>query len=188
MTQNKKIVLFIILPVIASCCLLCILAAVLIPDWVSNAVSTDPDRARQVAAKIADYALPVGYVEQMGADFFTVQMVALERPDGRGVMIMFMQFQSTGASRDQMEKQMQQAFQNQYQGKSASLTYIGERPVTIKGQPAILTISESAESAAPVRQATGVFSGRGGIAMVMVTGEISGWDWNMLDTFFQSIR
>jgi len=188
MSQNKKIVLFIVMPVIAICCLACIVIAVLIPRIMSNAVASDPAKSKEISGKIADYTLPRGYQEQMGVDFFTVQTVALGRADERGVGIMLMQFQSTGTSRDQMEKQMQQAFQNQYQGNNAPLTYVGERTVTIKGQPTILTISESAEDATPLRQATGVFSGKGGIAMVMVTGAISEWDWNMLDSFFQSIH
>ncbi|CAG0959305.1 hypothetical protein ANRL3_00767 [Anaerolineae bacterium] len=136
MSRNTKIILWIVLPLLASCILLCIAAIVLVPRAMQNAVSMDPAKAKEVAAQIADYTLPRGYSEQIGMDFFTMQMVALGRNDRRGGTIMLMQFKTAGMSREQMEQQMRQSFQNQYQG-GGTMKYVGERTVTIKGQPTV---------------------------------------------------
>lgn len=187
MSRNTKIILWIVLPLLASCILLCIAAVVLVPRAMQNAVSMDPAKAKEVAAQIADYDLPRGYQEQMGMDFFTMQTVMLGRADKRGSMITLMQFKMAGVSREQMEQQMRQSFQNQYQG-SGTMKYVGERTVAIKDQPTVLTISESTESRTNLRQATGVFTGKGGMVMVMIMGSPSDWDWRMLEDFLGSIR
>jgi len=188
MSQNKKIVLFVVLPVIGVCCLLCVIGAIFVPTMMLQAVSDNPAKAKAVAAQIADYTLPDGYEESMGMDMFFEQMVMISRPDKRGFMIALIQLKTTNASRDQMEQQMRQAFQNQLGNNYGGMQYVGTRSVTIKGQPATISISETNAGSEKVRQATGTFPGKGGLAMVMVSGSTSAWDWNMLDTFFQSIK
>jgi hypothetical protein len=187
MSQNKKIVLFIVVPVVAICCLLCVITAVLIPRAMSNAIADDPTKSKQIGVQIADYTLPRGYQEEMGVDMYFEQIVSLARSDKRGVTIALIQVK-TNADRQQMEQQLQQAFQNQAPGSYAGMQYVGTRTVTIKGQPTVLTISETSDGSGDLRQATGSFVGKGGVAMVMVMGDVSEWDWNMLDSFFQSIR
>ena len=187
MSQNRKIVLFIVVPVIAICCLACIVAAVLIPRAMSNAIADDPVKSKQIGAQIADYTLPRGYQEEMGVDMYFEQIVSLARSDKRGVTIGLIQVK-TNANRQQMEQQVQQVFQNQAQGNYSGMQYVGTRTVTIKGQPIVLTISEMSNSTGTMRQAAGAFSGKGGLAMIMVMGDVSEWDWNLLDSFFQSIR
>jgi hypothetical protein len=39
-----------------------------------------------------------------------------------------------------------------------------------------------------LRQISGLFQGRGGPTMLMVTGEANAWDQEMLDSFIASIR
>lgn len=187
MSQNKKIVLFVVVPIIAICCLACVVTVVMIPRTLSNAIADEPVKAKQIGAQIADYTLPRGYQEQFGVDMFFEQIVALGRGDERGVTIALIQVK-TNADRQQMEQQIRQAFQNQSQGKFAGMQAVGTRTVTIKGQPTPLTISEASDRTNTLRQATGVFAGKGGTALVMVMGDVSEWDWNLLDNFFQSIR
>ena len=187
MSQNKKIVLIVVLALVISCCLLCVLTAVLVPNLLSKTFSTDPAKAKATGAQIVDYTMPPGYQEMMGMDMFFEQIVLLGREDKRGVTIMLFQIKATNVSRDQMEQQMRQAFQGQFSSGSSKMTPVGTRTVKIKNQSVTLNISESTGST-PLRQAIGVFPGKGGLAMVMLTGTVREWDWDMLDAFFQSMR
>ena len=189
MSQNKKIILFIVVPIMVICCLLCVITAVFIPNWISKAFSDDPVNAKATAAKIADYTLPDGYEEAMGIDMFFEQIVVLSTGDESSVVIALIQVNTAGGvSSAQMEQQIRQAFQNQSESDYKGMTYVGTRKVTIKNNPTVLTISENEGKGGRLRQATGTFNGKSGFAMVMVMGPVSDWDWDMLDDFFESIR
>jgi hypothetical protein len=191
MSRNKKIVLFVVLPVLALCVLSCVALVVVVPMIGSRLFATDAGSAKRVGAQIADYTLPSGYQEVMGMDLFTTQLVAIGK-NGRDntldTMIMLMQFRASNVNRAQMEQQMQQAFSGQFQRNGSNMTSVGDRTVTIKGKPVTLTLSEGTSDGGKFRQATGVFDGKGGLAMVMIMGPTSDWDWTSLDSFFQSIR
>ncbi len=191
MSRTTKIILFIAAPLLASCCLFCVAVFILAPRLMSNAIATGPQAAQQVGTRIADYTLPRGYQELMGMDLFTTQYLIIAPSDQRtGTMIMLMQFKSlTAANYDpkQMEQQMQQALQGQY-ARTGTFQPAGQRPVTIKGETVNLAISEGIQGSARIRQATGIFTGRNGLVMLMITGDASTWDWKMIENFCGSIR
>ncbi len=191
MSRTTKIILFVVLPAVASCFLLCLALIILVPRLVSNAVASDPQAARQIGVRIADYAVPRGYQEMMGMDLFSAQWVLLGRSDKRsGTGIMLMQFNSFTAGnydQKQMEQQMQQAMQRQYD-RSGTLQSAGQHTVTIRGKPTELTLSEGTQSRARMRQATGVFAGKSGMVMLMFIGDTGTWDWKLVEDFCASIR
>ncbi len=191
MSRTKKIILFVVLPALASCFLLCIVLIVLVPRLLSNAIASDPKAARQIGARIADYTLPRGYEEMMGMDFITTQWVTLAPANRRGgTVIMLMQFNTLSAGnydQKQMEQQMRQAMQGQYQPFGTSQP-AGQRTVSIRGESVTLTVSESTVSTARTRQATGVFAGKNGMVMLTIMGDVNSWDWQMVEDFCASIR
>ncbi len=191
MSRTQKVILFIVLPVLASCLLLCIAFIVLVPRLLSNAVASNPQAAKQVGARIADYTLPPGYQEMTGMDVITTQMVMIGPSNRRsGTVIMLMQFNTFTAGnydQKQMEQQMRQAMQGQYQSFGTSQP-AGERTVIIRDQPTVLTLTESTVRAAKTRQATGVFDGKNGMVMLMIMGDADTWDWKMVEDFCASIR
>ena len=83
---------------------------------------------------------------------------------------------------------MRQSFASEFQRGTTNMHYVGTRQVTIKGQPTELSISEGGLGAGTVRQATGVFDGKGGLAMVMIIGNVDAWDWAVFDQFCESIH
>lgn len=191
MSRTKKIILFVVLPVLASCCLLCVAFIVLVPRLLSNAVASDPQAAKQIGARIADYTLPRGYQEMMGMDLFSAQWVLIAPSDQRGgTAIMLMQFATLNEGNydpKQMEQQMQQAMERQYD-QSGTFQSTGQRTVTIKGRPTDLALAERDQITKTVRQATGVFDGKNGMVMLMVIGNVDTWDWKMVEDFCASIR
>jgi hypothetical protein len=187
MSQNKKIILLIVLPLLVSCVLICVLAVFALPRAMTNVVATDSLRAKQIGAQIAEYTLPPGYREDAGADWFAMQMVMIVSKEKRGLTITLNQFKTMAVSREQMEAQNRQVYRNLYGNANMPLHYVGERTVTIKGKPTVLTILETTEGVA-TRQVSGVFQGKGGTTTIMVLGYSDNWNWQMLDDFFQSIR
>ncbi len=192
MSRNTKIVLVVASTLLISCCLLAIAAVLLLPQLFSNAITQDPQKARQIGRQIADYTLPPDYREEFGMDVFTTKMVAITRSDERGPLFMLMQFSTAGLNREQMEQQVRQSFQNQFQRGTCALTAVGTQTATIKGETVTLTISEGnctrGGNTVPVRQALGFFRGKGGTAIVMVYASKAEWDKAAIDRFFQSIQ
>lgn len=191
MSRTKKIILFVVLPALAFCFLLCIVLIVLVPRLMSNAIASNPQAAKQIGARIADYTLPRGYEELMGMDMITVQLVTLAPSNRRtGTAIMLMQFNTFTAGnydQKQMEQQMQQAMQGQFQQYGTSQP-AGQRTITIKGQPTTLILSETTAGPTRTRQATGVFTGKNGMVMLSIMGDLDTWDWKMVEDFCASIR
>ena len=195
MSRNMKILLFIVLPALATCCLLCV-AVLFGSSWfLQRTVSgvSDPQAAKQVGAKIADYTLPSGYQEAMGMDLFAYQLVMIaptSQRSGTGTVFMMMQYPTLSQGSvdpEMMNQQMRDAFDRQYQ-QSGTFAEVGERTVTIKGKPTTMTVSESTQSTSKMRQATAIFTGKGGLTMLMVMGSPNSWDWQMIENFCRSIR
>jgi hypothetical protein len=194
MSRNQKIVLFIASLALLSCCACGIVTFVVLPRIFENTIAgaTDPAKAKEVGKQIADYTLPSGYEEKFGMDIFTTKMVMIapSQEQRGGLFIMLMQVAADTASREQMEQQMRQSFQQGTQRNMQDMRVVGAETVTIKGQPVTLTISEGTadNSAVTMRQAVGAFQGKGGAALIMVMGAVSDWDKTLLDNFYKSMR
>src|SRR5437867_5484164 len=113
MSRNVKILLVIVGSLFAICCMLSIVAVAALPKLAENAFTQDTQKAKQVAAQIADFSVPPGYAEQFSMDIVTTKMVLIGRPDNRGLNFMLMQIAQGSLSREQMEAQMRQSFQQQ---------------------------------------------------------------------------
>lgn len=186
MSRNTKIILVIGGTLIVICGLLCIATILIAPRLAQNVLVQDPARAKQIGAQIADYTLPSGYGEFMGMDVLTTQMVMLSPNSQRGPFLTLMQIRTSNVSRAQMEQQMQQAMQRQFQG--GTYQQVSEEMVTIKGQQTVLTVSESQGARGTMRQATGVFPAKSGLGMIMAIGSANEWNWQVVKDFCASIR
>jgi hypothetical protein len=105
-------------------------------------------------------------------------------------MIMLMQF-PTGmdVSRQQMERQVEQALARQTGLSSADMTSVGKEETVINGEPVTLTVREGTTNRGEqIRQLTGLFDGNTGPTMLMITGDVNTWDQAMVDDFIASIR
>ncbi len=128
-------------------------------------------------------------------DLFAYQLVMIAPSNqrngvGTGTIIMMMQYPTLSQGSidpEMMNQQMRDAFDRQYQ-QSGTFTEVGEHTVTIKGKPTTMTVSESTQTTAKMRQATAIFTGKGGLTMLMVMGSPDTWDWQMIENFCRSIR
>lgn len=157
---------------------------------ISRSVVTDPTQAAAAGDNIASFEIPPGY-EQSAMRLFGFDMVFISQPgqDSRS-LIMLMQFpKNAGLTEEQMEQQMQQAMERQMNWGNLSLSKVGEEQVEIRGEPVTLTVREGSDSnGTQVRQMSGVFTGNGGPALIMIMGPIDSWDQDMVDNFIASIQ
>lgn len=189
MTRNNKILIGALLGLIVVCaCSTTVLYGVL---QVSRNVSVATDEAGSaaVATSIAEYDAPAGYHEAVAFKVMGVAMVALES-ERAGHGIMLMQFPaSSELSQGEMELQFQQAMQRQTGQSGLKLTPVSHKTVIIRGQEVTLSISEGTnQNGYPFRQVTGVFEGKGGPVLLVITGPTPTWNQAEIDAFIASIR
>ncbi len=189
MSRNTKIALVVVGALVIICLGLCGISALLLPRVTESIVSQKPGDAKRVGAEIADYTLPPGYAEVMGLNMFVYKMVALAPTQNRGdgMILMLMGTNAGGASQAEMERQMQQSFQQQFGRGGSQMQVVGQETATVRGQPITLTIAEN-DASPKLRQAVGTFTGKNGLVIVMAMGAAEHWDDNLLRAFLSSIQ
>ena len=189
MSRNTKIALIVVGALAVICLGLCGVSVLLLPRVTENIVSQKPADAKRVGAEIADYTLPPGYTEVMGMNMLVYKMVAIapEQNRGDGMIFMLMGTNAGGANQAEMERQMQQSFQQQFGRSGSQMQVVGQESVTIRGKPVTLTIAEN-DAAPKLRQAVGTFEGKNGLVIVMVMGAANDWDNNLMREFLGSIQ
>ena len=160
---------------------------------VADSTQTDPESAAKAAHKIVDsYELPAGYQERMAMNIMLYSFVMIG-PDqesiGRGEpFIMLAQFQA-GVDQDQMELQLRQSFEQQAGNRGMDMHLVEVKKATIRGEETEIAIYEGTDqSGDAVRQLITSFPGKGGTAMLMIMGDVNGWDQSAIDDFIESIR
>lgn len=189
MSRNAKIALIVVGSLVVVCLGVCAVGFILLPRITEGIVSTTPGGAGDVGAQIADYTVPPGYKQEMGMNLLVYQMVFLAPEAGadEGMLIMLMGTRTPGVSRAQMEEQMQQSFQQQFNRGASPMQVVGEENYTIRGQDTTFTITESQDSP-QVRQEIGTFDGENGLVLVMAMGAPETWDATLLRNFLESIQ
>lgn len=195
MSRNTKI----ILGIVGALLLLCVCAGIggvlalrQLGGTVASSFNEEPTEVEATARSISDFALPSGYEGQFGMSFFGIKMAALG-PEAMadGPIFLLMQFPESlgGLSQEEMEQQMRDSMEQQFQNNSMELETVGTQAATIRGQETTLTIREGRdEDGNEMRQLLGVFPGKGGQAMLMVMGEVAEWDQDMVDAFIASME
>jgi hypothetical protein len=194
MSRNVKIILGIIGGLVACCCIAAMATWVLLPRFgeqiLGDMIATD-EGVDEVARTMVDYNLPAGMQEEMA---MTIPFVGIKTAVFRGSseqsMVMLMQFPSAMAgNEDEMRRQMEESFGQQFSSEDHQFQVIGSENVTINGQPAVLTTSESVGDGATVRQVIGIFQGKDGSpAMIMAMAPVNQWQQDGIDRFLESIQ
>jgi len=193
MSRNTKIVIGIIGGILGVCCLIAIVAALVLPRMFQNFAEgiDDPAEAAEVANSIVDYDLPSGYDEQGAMNFLGFRMAFITGPSDQS-MIMLAEFPATLArDEEQMQQQMRDAFSSRTgSGQNVSLEFVSSEDVTINGADATLGTYEGTDSQGNnVRQIVGVFEAKSGSpAMLMIFGEQDNWDEGGISRFLDSLE
>jgi hypothetical protein len=196
MSRNTKIILTIVVILLLLCLCGCGLIFFIFQSlgtMLEQSMVTDPAGVANISESIADYELPAGYQEAFGMNLFGFSIVALVKGDLQGDadnLIMLMQIPAyMNMSEADMEQQLRQALERQTNTGDMQLTVVDQTTVTIRDQQVVLTISEGTDNEGEqIRQAMGLFQGKGGPTMLMIIGPTQSWDQAAIDQFLESIR
>ena len=192
MSRGLRVTLVLVAIALFLCCVAGLGLTLLSTRLVGRAFITAPQRVHLVGSQIADYTVPPGYEEMFAMNFMGIKLVAIGpvAPATDFMTIMMMQFPSgLEISREEMERQVQQALSRQIGLGSADMKAIGHQEATIRGESVELTISQgTTDSGEQLRQVTGLFQGDGGPAMLIITGQEAAWDQEAADRFIASIK
>lgn len=192
MSRNTKIVLGVLGGLVACCCVAVLAFTLLLPRFGAQFAEEFLDmdaEAGEVAGGIVDYDLPTGMQEDMAINFLGVRTAVFTSEDNQR-LIMFMQFPRALAGNEaEMQRQMEDTFREQFGTDDQRLEVVSREDVTINGQPATLTTSETIDTEITVRQVVGVFEGRDGSpAMFVALAPADRWEADGMDRFLESMQ
>jgi hypothetical protein len=162
-------------------------AAGSIISLVGQNTSTDPAKVSTAAAEIADFTPPPGFegrsANMMGfTTMFYINTGTLQN-------IILIQFPSSAQI---TPEQMMVNVRSQISGSNGSniqYTVTEEKPITIRGQQTTLTVAEGTSSqGVSFLQLIAPFQGKGGTAMVAITGPTDSFDEAYFISFLESMR
>ncbi|MBI5302176.1 MAG: hypothetical protein HY868_08570 [Chloroflexi bacterium] len=191
MSRTMKIVLLVSGMLIVICALtMCVLLGVIMPLWAQSVIhdADNPEHAKLVAAKIADYTLPPGYTEKFGSDLTVSQTVLIASSDKTSPAFHLDQITHSNTKLKEMDEQLRGQVQSNDIVRGVTYWFVGERKVKIKDALVPLYITESQSEGITSRHAIGLFPGRGGVVTVRVDSEKQKWDWDLIERFLASIR
>lgn len=156
--------------------------------FMSRTTSTDPAKAATEARGIADYTLPPGVSERFSMNLLGITMVGFSTSDQHMTFFMFQAPASAQLDKNQLEQQMKRLGEQQ-SGQTYNLHQVGTQKAVIRGRPSELIIYEGESSNnVAYRQIVGTFEGKGGMAWIMIGGEIDTWDQATADSFISSLK
>ncbi len=151
-------------------------------------LTTNRARIEELAAEIADFDLPAGYAPEYGGSWRGATLAAYHVGDGPRHLV----FLQAEEGSDLAELNTEAALAEVTSGEESyysGLTEVEVREVVIRGETTSMVVSEGVNGEGTAyRQVTAPFTGKGGPALVNLTGPINGWDWAVVEAFLASIR
>jgi hypothetical protein len=103
-------------------------------------------------------------------------------------LIMLAQFQ-TGMDQQQVEQQLRQSAEQQFGFRGMKMQLVEVKEATIRGEQTEINIYEGTDqNGMSMRQLITALPGKDGNAMLLILGEVNGWDQELVDDFIKSIR
>src|SRR5512136_1021536 len=135
MSRGVKIALVIVVILLGACCVGGAAFYFISQRVVSQAVTDDPAKAATLGHEIVDYSLPDGYREQFGMNALVFKMILIgpTSKDSDATVIVLMQIPAgTDMDREEMQRQMAQALEQQGQRRNVQMRVVDTQTVTIK--------------------------------------------------------
>jgi hypothetical protein len=195
MTKTTKIVLAIVSVVLLGGAVLVGVGIFFGYKYIQQSTSSDPKQIEQVARKIADYELPVGYKPAFSTDVMGMQMAIFQnQSSGKDQAIIIWQISNSSLiknkeARKEMEKSIEEGIKKRGFNKDDAVL-VEEKPVTIRGKQASLLryVHKSQESKGNTEQAMVTFEGKGGPATLQIIGPEGSLDKGTVDSFLSSLK
>ncbi len=151
----------------------------------------EPDHSKiaDIATSIVDCTLPVGFGNPYTARFAGYSLVAFTGDDNRSHIYFFQIPYYLPLDLDFIEKQIRQVSGNSVEDRPRHPVVLDQKTGAIRGQEINLVISEGKNSEGQMyREISGLFRGKAGPALVVISQPAASWDTEMVDQFLASIR
>jgi hypothetical protein len=186
----------VILGILAGLVLICVCAGVgaflmfrSTGQILANSFETDPAKVGEVSAEIADYTLPAGFSQSYATSLVDFSMVAHTGEDGNSHIYFFQMPAGVKLDQAEIERQMRQTIQNEKGYQRVKMQVVDRQAATIRGQDVELVVSEGINHTGDAyREVSGLFQGKGGQALVVVSHPVESWDWETVNDFIASIQ
>jgi len=163
-----------------------ILLATLFACAPNVTMNSNPDDVANAASEIADFEPPAGYASEFTASLLGYTVAAYNPGDGHSHLYLI---QSEKEADSEKLEQMLADLVPGSKNSNTRLTVVENRAATIRGQAATLVISDGVNSeGASYRQVTAAFQGKGGPALLVLSGPTEHWDQSAMDAFIASIK
>lgn len=159
-------------------------------QWTDTSTTRNFSEVAKFSQEIAVFTLPDRFGSPYGMHVGEITSVGFSSPS-KNTHILLTQFpEGTSINTEELLKQISQYSMNPDSGwNNAHMTVIEEKPVTIRGQESILSISEGTSSdGTTYRSAITTFDGNKGPAMMVIAGPLEEWDRQLVDEFIASIQ
>lgn len=152
--------------------------------------SEDPEDVAKIAAEIADFAPPEGYGSEFGMHFADFTSVGYRSQSGDSHIFLTQFPQGSSLNVDDMMRTMAGGGILDTPWYGAKMTTTEQKPVTVRGQDALLSIGEGQSSEGEdFYIATLDFQGKGGgPALLIIAGPADEWDADKVEAFIASLR
>ena len=159
-------------------------------NFAERSVSESSEVTIRVGEEIADYEVPEGFGSPYSIHFGDVSLIGYKSPSERSHLLLAQFPDGTSVNIDEMLRIIGESSNDPNSiWFNTDMEFVEQKPVTVCGQDATLTISEGISSEGiEYRMAATKFKGRGGPALVMIAGPLSEWDDDMVLTFVESIQ
>jgi hypothetical protein len=155
---------------------------------LTETFQTDVATTSQIATKIADFELPAGYGNEVTAQLAGYSLIGYTGADAHSHIYLVQADSSTGLTMEEIQRHIRQTSDAE-EDQMVDVKIVDTVQATIRGQEVNVVISEGPNHDGDVfRQVSGLFEGRGGPAVVIVSGLAATWNQALVDEFIASIR
>lgn len=159
-------------------------------QWAETSTTSDLSEVAKLSQEIAVFTLPDGFGSPYGIHIGEITSVGFSS-HSKNTHILLTQFpEGTSINTEELLKQVSKYSMNPDNAwNNANMKVIEEKPVTIRGQESILSISEGTSSdGTNYRSAITTFDSNKGVTMLIIAGPLEEWDRKMVDDFIVSIQ
>lgn len=160
-------------------------------EFADESTTENPQEVARIASEIADFNLPDGYTTQYGMKIATFSMVQYTTRNEESYIFLTQFPAGTSINVDEMMREVRDGARNPNSPwHNIDTELVEQKPVTIRGQEATLSISEGTNDQGELyRMANATFRGRGeGPTLVMFIGPADQWNLDTVEGFINSIR
>jgi hypothetical protein len=146
----------------------------------------DSQHVTKLAAKIADFDLPIGYTPEFTAEMLGYTLAAYKGASGPSHLFLIQsEEESDGEELERMLTQLAPGSSD----PNTRMTVVENSTATVRGQEVAVVMTEGVNSEkVSYRQITVGFQGKGGPALLVLSETVEGWDQAAVDTFLASIQ